>query len=472
MSGPLGCSIMWFRNDLRLGDNPALNTALKSSERTVCVYLNDSGHEAHGAEAWRARSLAQLDSDLRDKGASLVFRSGDPAQALAALARECGASSVHCSRDWTPGGRELERVAAASLADSGVELVSHTGAYLVDPDALLTRSGGPYRVFSPFFRAWRLACRDAVPFEPPDRIASPPLTPPTAGPHSKPVGGPDVERWWKTGETAALERRDWFFSDALADYERARDRPDVDGTSRLSPHLAHGEVAVRQIAASVTPLAERPGWESYVRQLAWREFAAHVLCHFPETRTSSLRPEFDAFAWRDDTEALDAWEAGCTGYPIVDAGMRQLLVTGWMHNRVRLVCGSFLTKHLLIDWREGERYFRHRLVDYDQASNVFNWQWIAGAGADAAPYFRIFNPVLQGARFDPMGAYVKRWVPELDGLDPRWVHQPWMAPAHELSAAGVTLGSSYPRPIVDHAEARIRALAAYAAIKGKPAPFV
>jgi deoxyribodipyrimidine photo-lyase len=273
-----------------------------------------------------------------------------------------------------------------------------------------------------------------------------------------------VSRWWEVGEQPAHRRLAAFVAEHIASYDRDRDHPDIAGTSELSPHLAWGELSPAQVvhaAASAGHIAE-----PFIRQLAWREFAYHVLHHHPETVDTPLNAKFAGFPWAQEESLFAAWRAGATGYPLVDAGMRQLAATGWMHNRVRLVCGSFLTKHLLQPWQTGEAHFRERLVDYDVAANVFNWQWIAGCGADAAPYFRIFNPSLQGERFDQDGGYVRRWVPELARLESKWVHSPWRAPQAVLESAGVALGTSYPAPIVDHSEARARALAAYAAIAG------
>lgn len=464
----MACSIMWFRRDLRLRDNPALTAAVAEGD-VVCALVMpgaDAGDQwGAGPCAWLHHSAAALDSSLRERGSHLVIRTEPPAQALTRLAHECGAIRVHCTRLWTPAGMAEEETASRELSGFGIELEVHESQYLVSPDALRTGSGGPYRVFSPYHRAWLPAASDAGALPAPTRISAPAYTPPTAGPVAPPPGGPDISRWWRPGESGALARLEHFATDVVRSYAEDHDRPDLRHTSELSPHLAFGEVSARVVVATVRERASEQVAAPFVRQLAWREFSGHVLHHFPHTLDSPLREEFSAFPWSYDPGLLAAWQSGRTGYPLVDAGMRQLLATGWMHNRVRLGCGSFLTKDLLLDWREGERHFRNRLADFDQASNTFNWQWVAGCGADAAPYFRVFNPSLQGAKFDPDGTYVRTWVPELAALDSRWIHRPWDAPAGELEAAGVALGRDYPLPVVNHAEARDRALAAFAAIK-------
>ena len=437
-------AIMWFRRDLRLADNDALAGALAAAETVAPVWVTP--HRPVGSrEHWLAHSLRALDADLRERGARLTARTGPAPAALGTFARELGARSVHCTRIWTPDGLEEEQMVASALQAEGVRLAVSEGSLLVTPDALATGTGGPYRVFTPYFRAWEQSWGSVAPAESP-RLIPGPGTVASSDPLPDRRGAtPDPTTWWTPGEAGARVRLAEFVDDALADYDERRDLPAPDATSRLSPHLAHGEISVRQIVSAV----ERSGLPAeatrpFVRQLAWREFAAHVLHHHPHTVSEPLRPEFAAMPWRDDEEALAAWREGRTGYPLVDAGMRQLAATGWMHNRVRLVAASLLTKHLLIPWQTGERYFADALTDFDLASNVFNWQWVAGCGADAAPYFRIFNPTLQASKFDPEGSYVRRWVPELDA---RQDH------------------TGYPDPIVEHREARERALAAYASIR-------
>ncbi len=460
-------TIHWFRKDLRLADNPAFAAAAAGEGPVVPAYIHDDRADAHrpgiAARAWLPRSLEALDAELRTRGSALVIRTGAPGEALATLAAECSAGRVTCQRDRSPVGLAEEAEARAALNAAGLELVVERGQVLVEPDALATKQGGPYRVFTPYWRAWRSAW-DAEVAPVPQPLRALPLMPATAGPLSPPRGGPDVVRWWAAGEVPGRERLAEFVRGALHRYPTDHDRPDLRGTSEMSLRLAWGEVSPGQVAHAALAVGGENA-EPFLRQLAWREFSHHVLHHFPEAVDSALREEFSAFPWRQDAGGFDAWAHGQTGYPLVDAGMRQLLETGWMHNRVRMVCASFLTKDLLIPWQDGERFFAERLADYDAAVNVFNWQWTAGCGLDAAPYFRIFNPVAQGEKFDAGGSYVRTWVPELSGLASRWIHRPWDAPDDALTKAGVRLGSTYPNPIVDHAQARLRALAAFETVK-------
>ncbi|PKQ15063.1 MAG: deoxyribodipyrimidine photolyase [Actinobacteria bacterium HGW-Actinobacteria-7] len=460
-------SICWFRRNLRLADNAALSAALSGSTVVVPVFIHRDAERPHdpGATslAWLYHSLASLDASLRERGSGLTTRAGTPAAELARIAQECGASRVHCQRDWTPSGIAEETAVRDVLASVGVRLVVSEGQLLVTPDAVATRAGGPFRVFTPYFKAFNSIWEPPALLPAPVSLPRPTRMPVSSGPVSPRPGTPDIARWWTVGEDAAASRVGRFVSGALHAYASDRDRMDLHGTSELSASLAWGEISPSQVMAA--SLGAGDVAQPFVRQLAWREFSHHVLHYFPHTLDAPLRERFSAFPWCHDDAGVSAWQSGMTGYPLVDAGMRQLLTTGWMHNRVRLVCGSFLTKHLLQPWQTGAAFFEARLADYDPAANTFNWQWVAGCGADAAPYFRVFNPVVQGARFDPDGAYVRSWVPELAGLDARWIHRPWQAPARELASAGVELGKTYPSPIIDHAEARERALAAFASIK-------
>lgn len=438
-------SVLWFRRSLRLSDNEALTRAVAESSTVVCAFVlpDPAADDPTGAAArsWLRRSLLALDSDLRTRGSSLVLRSGPAASALPRLATECSANAVHCQRDWTPSGLAEEELVGQALAGIGVDLRVSEGELAVQPDALVTGAGTPYRVFTPFWNAWRPRARWGEPLPAPDRIPSPALAPATAGPPAETPGVPDVDRWWEVGEQAAHRRLTKFVREGMEEYPTYHDRPDIDGTSRLSPHLAWGEISPRQVIAALEDQGEAA--EVFLRQLAWREFSYHVLAARPEMIERPLRAEFERFPWRADEPSFGAWKAGRTGYPLVDAGMRQLAATGWMHNRVRMVSASFLTKHLLGPWQDGARYFHERLVDHDAAANAFNWQWVAGSGADATPFFRVFNPKTQAKRFDPDGAYVREWVPEIGTAD-------------------------YPAPIVEHAEARLRALAAWDSIRKRP----
>jgi deoxyribodipyrimidine photo-lyase len=463
-------AILWFRRDLRLADNPALRAAMAGGQAVVPVFVRgpeEEGGPAPGAASqwWLQRSLEELRGALERRGSRLLIRPGPLEDALPRLARECGAGTVVWNRCYEPV--ELARAAAAeeALRGAGIAVRSFPGNLLFEPGTIRNGSGRPFQVFAPF---WKACLRAPVPELP---VASPGRVPgPAQWPESAAVATADPADWtgrlhevWQPGEAGGARRMRAFLREAVTEYAADRDRPDRTGTSRLSPHLHFGEVSARQIwhAACGCGRAAEP----YARQLAWREFAHHLLFHYPDTPQEPLRADFRRFPWRPDAKGLRAWQLGETGYPLVDAGMRELWRTGWMHNRVRMVTASFLVKHLLIGWQAGAAWFRDRLVDGDLANNTLGWQWCAGCGADAAPYFRIFNPVTQGERFDPEGSYVRRWVPELAGLPVEWIHKPWQAPAGVLAAAGVTLGRTYPRPIVAHGEARERALAALAEMR-------
>jgi deoxyribodipyrimidine photo-lyase len=474
--------LVWFRRDLRLADNPALAAALAEGTTVVPVYVHSPAEEAPWAPGaasdwWLHHSLAALDHELRERGSRLCIRRGPALPALLELARECGASAVHWNRLYEPALVARDTGLKTALQEHGLEANSCNGALLVEPWTLRTGQGAPYRVFTPFWRAAQQQL-DALPPPTPAPLR---LPAPPEPPHGMPLDAlallPRV-RWdrglaatFTPGEAAALQRLESFCDDAVDRYAEDRNRPDLPGSSRLSPHLHFGELSPRQcLAACRAAGAQRRGGargiESFVRELGWREFAHHLLFHFPHTTDAALDPRFDGYPWREDPAALQAWQRGRTGFPIVDAGMRELWHTGWMHNRVRMVVASLLTKNLGQHWLAGARWFWDTLVDADLASNTLGWQWTAGCGADAAPYFRIFNPVLQGERHDPAGAYVRRWVPELAQLPDRWLFQPDAAPAAALDASGIVLGRDYPHPIIDFRASREQALAGYAMIRG------
>lgn len=457
--------IMWFRRDLRLADNEALLDAVSGGEPVVCLHVDSPASGPAGANReWLDVSLDSLDASLRRRGSALVRRTGDAAREVAAIAQECGATTVHCTRDWSPAGRAEESRVAEALRGVGSTLVAAEGAYLVPPTGLTTRTGGPHRVFTPYHRTWLSTWPRRAPIPAPRVIPAPGRLPESHTAHM-PAGRLTRPGNWRPGEDGARELLSRFLDGPVQSYGNDRDIPAVRGTSELSPHLAFGEVSPRAVAWAIQDAGPGDEAEAFLRQLAWREFSAHLLHHFPSMAHAPLQPRFAAFPWDDDERLLDAWKRGETGYPLVDAGMRQLAATGWMHNRARLACGSFLAKHLLIPWQRGLAWFEESLYDHDPATNAFNWQWVAGSGADAAPYFRILSPIRQGERFDPQGDYVRAWVPELEAVPARWIHRVWEAPREQLSAWGVTLGETYPLPVVDHREARQRALAALAAIK-------
>ena len=466
-------TIVWFREDLRLADNPAL-AAAAAGGAVLPVYLLDERIRGAG-RWWLHHSLQALAGALEQRGARLILRRGEPAKLLRDLVTESAATSVTWNAATTPGRRSADRQLAVSLSAHGIATVEHPADFLFDPTRIHTRAGTPFNVFTAFWKACRAQAEPGRPVPAPkhldmvhakvmsDALAAWKLLP------TRPDWASEFAAWWLPGETGAHARAGKFLDAALSTYSSRRDRPDRDGVSRLSPHLRYGEVTARQLWHAVRrrEVADgvTTGAEAFLREVGWREFSRHLLLHNPDLPSKPLRPEFARFPWRRDAAGLHAWQQGRTGYPIVDAGMRQLWRIGWMHNRVRMVVASFLVKHLLIDWRKGADWFLDTLVDADIASNSGNWQWVAGSGADAAPYFRIFNPVLQGEKFDPKGDYVRHWVPELAALPPEWIHRPWEAPSAMLAQAGVSLGKAYPKPIVDHAAARARALAAFASLK-------
>ncbi len=479
-------ALVWFRRDLRIADNPALATAIARHERVVPVYIHapeDDGDWSPGAaqQWWLHHSLEAHADRLAALGSRLIVRSGPVGEALAALLDATGATAVYWNRLYEPALVERDRRIKGWLRDTrGVDAQSFNAALLFEPWQVATGQGQPYRVFTPF---WRRLCREGLP------DAVPPAPDAIPGP-SLNIDSEQVEalgllpriRWddglaatWSPGEAGALDRLGRFCDAALADYDTGRNQPAVDATSALSPHLHWGEIGPRQIVGAVRRRAggADAGADAYLSEIGWRDFAHHLLFHYPATPERSLDTRFEHFPWRDPCDEardeLAAWQQGTTGVPMVDAGMRQLWRTGWMHNRLRMVVASFLTKNLRLHWLVGARWFWDTLVDGDLASNTLGWQWAAGCGADAAPYFRIFNPVRQGERFDPEGTFVRYWVPEVAPLPARHVHAPFQAPAKVLHQAGLVLGRDYPHPIVDLGASRRAALEAFETIKKEQA---
>ena len=474
--------LLWFRRDLRLADQPALRAALGTGRPVIPVYVLDDETPGkwrlgRASRWWLAGSLRALGAELEKRRSRLILRSGESVAELVRLAGETGAAEVYFSRGYEPWAVTLETSLAEAAHKRGIVCRRFAGHVLNEPEALRNRSGDPFQMFTPYWKAALAKEPPAAPLPSPRNIPGAERWPEsetleqwTLEP-AKPDWAGGLRQTWTPGEAGAARRLQAFIDDALATYGSERNLPGVEGTSRLSPHLAFGEISPRQCWHAVQSASEGgagKGAESFLRELYWREFSYHLLFHFPNLPEEPLRPAFAGFPWRRDRKALRAWQKAETGYPIVDAGMRQLWSIGWMHNRVRMIAASLLLKHLLIPWQEGAAWFWDTLVDADLANNSASWQWVAGSGADAAPYFRVFNPALQGAKFDGSGDYVRRWVPELAKLPDAHIHAPGKAPEDVLVKAGVTLGKTYPRPIIDHDTGRRRALDAYREIGGPP----
>ncbi|WP_367718700.1 deoxyribodipyrimidine photo-lyase [Nitratireductor sp. GISD-1A_MAKvit] len=470
-----------FRNDLRVSDNLALCAAAATGRPIIPAFILDEKSEqarpVGGARRWWLHhSLAALADDLERLGPRLIFRSGKMAEVAVSIAVEAGAGDVYWNRRYEPAGMAADAKMATALQENDIAVESFSGHLLHEPSRLKTGSGRPYRVFTPF---WRTLLESLHPRPPADR-------PKQLNPCDMDVASDRLEDWellpktpdwasglretWKPGEAGAHERLAAFLEETGDGYHTRRDLMGETGTSALSPHLAHGEITPFQIWHALEDPGSMSGEDvqTFRRELGWREFCWHLLFHNPKLATENFNRDFDAFPWRKDALALRRWRRGETGYPVVDAAMRELWQTGWMHNRARMVVASFLIKHLGIHWREGEEWFWETLVDADPAANAANWQWVAGSGADAAPFFRIFNPVLQGEKFDPKGRYVRQYVPEISTLDDKNLHTPWRAPKEAMETAGIELGKTYPRPMVDHKTARERALDAYRSVKNPP----
>ncbi len=466
-------AIVWFRRDLRLADHPALDRARRDHDHVIPVFIDDTAAEgdwARGAASrwWLHHSLCELDERLRDRGSRLVLARGDSLEALWRIRNASGAEAVYWNRVYEPLLVERDRKVKHALRNDGLTVESCNGSLLFEPWQLLKSDGSPYRVFTPFWKQMQKHWTPPLASPEPCRLAAS-----KRWPASLELDGlallPQLD-WadgfkdrWAPGELGGKRQLHRFVEQTVADYDRQRDFPGTAGTSRLSPHLHFGEVSPVQVARALDEAGELPagkGRWSFLREIAWREFSAHLLFHYPYLADKPLNPSFNDFPWRkaqDYADDLRAWRMGRTGIPMVDAGMRELWATGWMHNRVRMVVASFLTKNLLIPWQEGARWFWDTLVDADLANNTQGWQWTAGCGADAAPYFRVFNPVLQGEKFDPDGRYVRRWCPELASRKGRRIHQP-IAPQEAEKF-------DYPVSGVDLKRSRERALEAWQKIR-------
>jgi len=465
-------AILWFRQDLRLRDHLALHQLQQDGYAVLPVYIYDPEMIPGAASKWWLHhSLQALSDDLAEKGARLILRRGKAEEVLPRLAEEADAHALYAHRLLEPQARKQEETVANAMKDLSVHWAAPN--LLHDPESVKTGSGDPYKVYTPFWKAASQQLRLREPLPRPSHLALPDGWPESDGLEdwdltpSKPNWAKDFKGHWQPGEQGAEAKLDAFLDDAWQDYKSMRDYPAKVGTSRLSPHLHYGEITPQLIweACNNLPDHHEASKRKYLAELGWREFCQHLLYHFPEMEEENFREQFNDFPWIKQEDKLKAWQQGQTGVPIVDAGMRELWQTGWMHNRVRMIVGSFLTKNLRTHWKHGKAWFEDTLVDADLCNNTAGWQWIAGSGADAAPYFRIFNPVTQAAKFDEEGDYIRRWVPELKKLPNEALFAPWEAKPLELREAGVTLGQDYPEPIVDLKTSRQKALDAYEQVK-------
>ncbi len=482
--------LVWFRHDLRLADNPALHAAAATGRPVILLYVLEETAEQRplgGASRWWLdKSLRALAGDIAARGGQLTLRRGDAREVVPAVVAETCADAVYWNRRYDKPGRDIDSAIKSHLRSDGCEAGSFNGSLLTEPWTIRTGAGQFYKVFTPYWKAVRATYQAPPPLPAPERLDGPPLPGDALDDWGLHPTSPDWSTGfapvWTPGEAGARERLDAFLNGPVRDYVEQRNMPgNVRGTSGLSPHLRWGEISPVQVWRAVHDRlldhgpAEGPaageggdaGATTFLSEIVWREFSYVLLYHMPDLAEANYNDDFRHMPWHEDARAHARWCRGRTGYPMVDAGMRQLWQTGWMHNRVRMLTGSFLTKHLLLPWQWGEQWFWDTLVDADPASNAASWQWVAGSGADAAPYFRIFNPISQGTKFDPDGSYVRRWCPELAGLPDKYLHAPWTAPDPVLEKAGVTLGESWPHPIIEHGFARQRALDAYATLKQK-----
>ena len=474
-------SLVWFRQDLRLEDNPALNAACQRGGAVIPVYIwapEEEGGWAPGEASrwWLHHSLLSLEKDLKSKGSNLVYALGPSEETLLRLAKRTGAGAVYWNRRYEPASRKRDEKVEKALMAQGLNVETFNASLLFEPWEIETQQGNPYQVFTPFWKA----CRSRWPF--PQNVDRSPKKIRAPGKWPKGVALSSLElepkldwkeglaKGWNPGEKAAKDTLKKFLKQGLADYPDRRNRPDLEGTSRLSPYLRFGEIGPRQICEAISDYREdrsgeglEKGVKTFLSEIGWREFAYHLLYHFPHTPTEPLREQFKELSWRKNQKRQEAWNKGRTGYPIVDAAMRQLWETGWMHNRCRMIVASFLTKDLMIPWQEGAKWFWDTLVDADLANNTLGWQWTAGCGADASPFIRVFNPITQGEKFDPNGDYIRRWIPELAYTPRKYVHRPW----EEIIPGLFFRTSDYPARIVDHSAAREKALAAFEEIRRK-----
>lgn len=454
--------LVWFKNDLRLTDNPALDAAVASGDQTLLLYILD---ERAGAASrwWLHYSLAALAEDIFKRGGRLILRRGDPVQIISQMVKDYALTHVHTARSYEPFWRTADKALDEALKGLNSGLYRYLSTSLFAPERITTKAGRLFGVYTPFSKACfeagvpvgfiKAPAQLSTPDVEGDKLSDWRLLP------TKPDWASGLRAEWVPGEAGALDRLETFLTSSIQHYRHARDFPAQRGTSRLAPHIHFGEISPRFVWQHATKLKKNDGVETFLKELLWREFSLNQLWQHPALRTHPIREEFSAFGWQQNEVNLTAWQRGKTGIPIVDAGMRELWQTGWMHNRVRMICASYLVKHLLIPWQHGEQWFWDTLCEADEAANAASWQWVAGCGADAAPYFRIFNPVLQGQKFDPDGAYVRHFVHELKNLPDAYIHTPWEAP-ESLRAE-----LNYPAPLILPHEGRQMALAAYAKMR-------
>jgi deoxyribodipyrimidine photo-lyase len=466
-------TLVWFRQDLRLADNPALQAAIAAGDSVIPVYIHDIKSEGEwspggATQWWLHHALIDLAEQFNKAGSPLIIRQGDSLKELEKLINETGATSVVWNRRYEPLIVKRDTEIKTQLRNKGLKAESFNGSLLHEPQKIKNLSGNPFQVFTPFWKNCLANLQFGIPVKAPKKIQGLSQSVSTVSIDSlkllpKIKWDQQFSKEWNPTRAGAESRLAEFKKSPVKDYNEARDIPNVDGTSRLSPYLHFGQISPLEIYTAIkeTPFAETKSGQRYIAEIGWREFGYHLLHHFNHTPEKALRKEYDDFPWQSDPKLLRAWQKGKTGFPIVDAGMRQLWLTGWQHNRVRMIAASVLVKHLLQPWQDGAKWFWDTLVDADLASNTLGWQWAGGCGADAAPYFRVFNPVLQGEKFDPNGDYVRKYVPELANMPAEWIHKPWDAPADVLAKAGVVLGKNYPVPAIGLTEGRDRALAAF-----------
>lgn len=469
----MSAALIWFRQDLRVSDNPALAMACNNHQKVIPLYILDEKTMTTGGAQhwWLHHSLFSLQNELQKMGLDLFLKKGDALSVLSEIIQNYSIDRIYWNRCYEPAAIQRDIRIKLTLQKEGIHVQSSNGSLLNEPWTVKNKSGNYFKVFTPYWRQ----CLKQISIPPQAGILHNPICLNISGEALsswkllpvKPDWSGEFHTRWQPGEEGAQHKLDDFIHHHLSGYRHQRDIPAEDATSHLSPHLHFGEISPWQILRSLEQIrddknVDLASMERFMSELGWREFSYYLLYHFPKLPDLSFRSAFEAFIWQKDTAMLRAWQQGLTGYPIVDAGMRELWRTGYMHNRVRMITASFLTKHLRQDWRTGASWFLDTLVDADLANNSSGWQWVAGSGADAAPYFRIFNPVLQGEKFDPHGAYVRRWVPELSAVTDKWIHKPWAAPAGDLK---IVLGRDYPWPVVDHAEARRQALLEYKKLK-------